>query len=214
MKKGLLLLGALALASLLVGLNGCILQTTEITIVVSDLVCTSFEEDHNSENYTDETVTVHTLFDDLDGILADNRLTKDDIESVSVDGVYYQVVTGPTPPPAPATEWTVSGSIWIEVNGGGPVLIATYQPVELTGPMTDPVQIDTDDAGLAELNAALEAYRTGSYPTIVFTADREAGGISPTPTPESPFTMTWNGCLSMSVDFTEEYDIYDMFPGE
>jgi len=219
MKRGLLLLGALTLVSLLVVLNGCILQTTEITIVVGDFVCTSFEESHDSENYMDETVTVDdSFFEDLDEILADNGLTKDDIEEVSVIGVYYQVVTGPTPPPAPATGWTVSGRIWIEVDGGGRELIATSPPIVLTEPMADPVQITTDDAGLAELNAAVNAYLTtanpGSYPTIVFTADREAGDISPTPTPGSPFTLTWNGCLSMRVAFTEEYDIYDMFPGE
>ena len=214
MKKGLLLLGALALVSLLVGLNGCILQTTEITIVISDFVCTGFEENHDSENYTDETVTVDdSFFADLDEILDDNGVSKDNVEDVSVLGAYYKVVTGPTNPP-----WTVSGRIWIEVNGGGPVLLATYPSVVLTGPMIDPVEIETEEAGLAELNVALNAYLaaadTGSYPTIVFTADREEGDISPTPTPGSPFTMTWNGCLSMRVDFTEEYDIYDMFPGE
>ena len=214
MKKGLLLLGALALVSLLVGLNGCILQTTEITIVISDFVCTGFEENHDSENYTDETVTVDDSFlEDLDEILADNGMTKDDVEDVSVVAAYYQVVTGPTNPP-----WTVSGRIWIEVNGGGPVLLATYPSVVLTGPMIDPVEIETEEAGLAELNVALSAYLAaagpGDYPTLVFTADREAGDISPSPTPGSPFTMTWNGCLSMRVEFTEEYDIYDMFPGE
>ena len=136
MKKGLLLLGALTLVSLLVGLNGCILQTTEITIVISDFACTSFEEHHDSENYTDETATVDdSFFTDLDGILDDNGIPKDAVESVSVVGVYYQVVTGPTNPP-----WTVSGRIWIEVDGGGRELIATSPPIVLTGPMTDPVQ--------------------------------------------------------------------------
>lgn len=218
MKKVFPLLGALMLVSLLVGLNGCILQTTEITIVITDFVCTGFEENHDSENYTDETVTFDdSFFDDLDAILADNDMTKDDIEGVSVVHVYYQVVTGPTDPPAPATNWTVSGRVWIEVDGGGPVLIAAYQDVVLTGPMADPIAIDTDPAGLAELDAALEAYLAaapGSNPTIVFTADRETGDIDPSPTPGSPFVMTWNGCVSMRVDFVEEYDIYDLFPGE
>jgi hypothetical protein len=215
MKKVFPLLGALMLVSLLVGLNGCILQTTEITIVITDFVCTGFEENHDSENYTDETVTFDdSFFDDLDAILADNDMTKDDIEAVSVVGVFYQVTDGPTAPPAPATNWTVSGRIWIQVDGGPLVLIAEYQPIVLTGPMTDPVAIDTNDAGLAALDAALEDYLAGGYPTIVFWADRETGDIDPTPTGVSPFIMEWNGCVSMEVDFVEEYDIYDLFPGE
>ena len=210
MKKVLPLLGVLMLASLLVGLNGCILETTEITLVITDYVCTGFEENHDSENYTDETVTFDDdFFDELDEILDDNDMTKDDIDGVSVVGVYYQVVTGPTNPP-----WTVSGRIWIEVDGGGPVLLATYQSVVLTGPMADPIAITTVEAGLTALNAALEDYLAGGYPTIVFTADRETGDIDPSPSALAPFVMTWNGCVSMRVDFVEEYDIYDLFPGE
>lgn len=217
MKKGLLLLGALVLVSLLVGLNGCILQTTEITIVITDFVCTGFEENHDNENYMDEIVMVgDAFFDVLDTILEDNDMTKDIVADASVVGVYYQVVAGPTNPP-----WTISGRIWIEVDGGGPVLIATYQNVALTEPMADPMQITTVEAGLAEVDAALDAYlaaaNPGNYPTIVFTADREAGDISPTPGPaenDEDLVMTWNACLAMRVDFTEEYNIYDMFPGE
>ena len=53
MKKFLPLLGATLLLGLLIGLSGCILETTELTIVVSDFACTRFEEEHYNENYTD-----------------------------------------------------------------------------------------------------------------------------------------------------------------
>ncbi len=218
MKKTLPLLGALMLVSLLVCLNGCILQTRTITITVTDLICTGFEEEHDDENYTDATITFDdVVFEEMDEILADNDMTKDDVEQVSVIGVYHQVVTGPTPPPAPATGWTVSARLWVEVDGGEPTLIASYRDIVLTVPMVEPARITTNDAGLAVLNAALEDYLSednpGNYPTIVFHADRETGDISPSPTEESPLIMTWNGCLSIRADFTEEFDIYDMFPG-
>lgn len=219
MKKTLLLLGALILVSFFACGNGCILHTRTLTIVVTDYVCTGFEENHDDENYTDDTVSVDQAFwEDLDAILADNDMTKADIEGASVSGVYYQVITGPTSPPPPDTEWTVSGMIWVEVDGGGPVLIATYQSVALSGPMAEPMRITTVQAGLDVLDDAIVAYLEagdpGDYPELVFYADHETGDIDPSPTGDHPLIMTWDGCLSMRIDFTEEYDAYDMFPAD
>ena len=113
--------------------------------------------------------------------------------------------------------FTSSKVPWVEIDDGPMVLIATYQSVVLTGP-TDYIRIDTVDAGLAALDAAMEQYLAAAspidYPTIVFYSSRELGDIDPSPTAQEPFIMTWDGCLSMRVDFTQEYDIYDVFPGE
>ena len=214
MRKVLPLLGAMALLSLLVGLSGCVLETKTLTIVITDYVCIGFEENHDDENYTDDTVTFDdSFFEDLDALLADNDMTKDDVEAVSVVGVYYQVTAGPTNPP-----WTVAGRIWIEIDGGGQVLLAEYEDLLLTGTMADPIRIRTFDPGLAVFNVALETYLSesnpGNYPVIVFTSDREQGDIDPSPTLGAPFVMSWNGCLSMRVDFTEEYDVFDLFPSD
>jgi len=213
MKKALLLLGAAALVCLLLTLSGCILETTTVTIVVTDYVCTGFTEDHDSENYMDESETIDdSFFLDLDTLLQENDLTKDDVVSAEVLGAFYQVTSGPSFGP-----WDVSGSIYVSVDGGPHVLVATYQIINLSGPMTDPVRIDTYEGGLDVLNAAIDQYLSADnpamYPEITFYADRETGDIDPSPTPAEPFQMTWNGCLSMRVDFTEQYDVYDMFPG-
>jgi len=214
MKKVLLLLGAIALLGLLACLSGCILHTRTLTIVVTDYVCTGFEENHDDENYMDETETVDdSFFEDLDNILADNDLTKDDIESVDVVGAYYKVTSGAANGP-----WTVSGKVWVQVDGGALVVIAEYQSVVLTGPMAEPMRITTNQDGLDVLVAALEQYLAasdpGGYPTITFYADRELGDISPSPTELIPFVCTWDGCLSMEVNFIDEYDVYDLFPGD
>lgn len=221
MKRALLLLGALAVASLIICLGGCILHTRTLTITISDYVCTGFSEDHNSENYTGDNVTVDdSFFADLDEILMDNDMTKADVEGGYVVGVYYQVESGPTPPPAPATDWTVSGQVWVQVDDRPRILIATYQSVELTPGMgpADAVRIETVPPGLAELDYAIELYlgedNPFNYPDVVFTANRANGDIDPSPTLDFPFVMDWNGCLSMRVDFTEEYDVYDIFPGD
>jgi hypothetical protein len=219
MKKALLLIGALVLVSFFACGNGCILHTREITIVVTDYVCTGFDENHDDENYMDETVSFDdTFWEDLDAILAENELTKDDIEGANVAGVYYQVITGPTPPPAGFTEWTVSGRIWVELDGGGPVLIATYQSVGLSAPMAAPMRITTVQTGLDVLDAAMVQYLTADdpddYPDLVFYADRETGDINPSPSEAFPFVMTWDGCLSMRIDFIEKWDVYDMFPAD
>jgi hypothetical protein len=214
MKRVLLLLGAIALVGLLACLSGCILHTRTLTIVVTDLVCSEFREDHDDENYMDETETVDDdFFEQLDVILADNDLSKDDIESVDVTGAYYKVKTGAANGP-----WTVSGRIWVQVDGGALVEICSYQSVVLTGPMAEAERIETNEAGLDVLVAALEQYlatdNPGMYPTITFYADREVGDISPSPTEMIPFVCTWDGCLSMEVNFTEEYDVYDLFPSD
>jgi hypothetical protein len=215
MKKFLPLLGAIALVSLLAGLNGCILETKELTIVITDYVCTGFEENHDDENYTDHTASLDdSFFEDLDDILADNDMTKDDVEGASVVGVYYQLVDGPTNPP-----WTVSGAVWVSVDGADPVLVASYQSVvldtEVSSP-ADPVRIDTEPAGLQALNEAIQQYLSasdpGGYPDIVFYSGME--DIDPSPAPGSEFVLLWNGCLSMKVSFTEEYEVYDLFPGD
>ena len=219
MKKFLPLLGAALLVGLTIGLSGCILETTEITIVVSDIVCTTFEEEHYNENYTDGIASLDdSFFEDLDVILLDNELTKADIESVSVVGVYCKVNDnpGPTLPELPALGWTVSGRVWVEVDDEGPALIATYQSVLVDGP-TDYFRIETVQAGLDELDTAIARYLTTNepwmYPDIVFTSDRELDDIDPSPTLDFPLIMTWDGCLSMRVAFTEEYETYDLFPG-
>ena len=216
MKKFLPLLGATLLLGLLIGLSGCILETTELTIVVADFACTGFEEEHYNENYTDGVASLDdSFFADLDIILLDNELTKADIESVSVVGVYYKVLTGPTPPPAPAVEWEVTGVVGISIDGGmPPVVIATYQTVTLSGP-TDYIRIETVQAGLDALDYAIAQYLNAAgpweYPDITFYSGME--NIDPSPTAGDPFLMTWDGCVSMRVAFTEEYETYDLFPG-
>jgi hypothetical protein len=218
MKKALLLLGAIVLVSFFACGNGCILHTRDITIVVTDYVCTGFTENHDDENYMDDTVSLdEDFFEDLDYILADNELTKDDIENATVAGVYYKVLTGPTPPPPGFTEWTVSGRIWVSIDGEDSELIAEYQSVLLSGP-TDYIRIMTDDDGLDVLENAIDAYLLeddpDDYPEIVFHADRETGDINPSPSEAYPFVMEWHGCLSMRIDFVEEFDVYDMFPAD
>lgn len=218
MKKFLPLLGATLLVGLLVGLSGCILETTELTIVVADFVCTGFEEEHYNENYTDGVESLDDSFlTDLDVILLENELTKADIESVAVVGVYYRVRENPDPtdPPLPATEWNVSGVVGVSVDGSmPPVVIASYQHVLLSGP-TDYIRIETEAAGLAVLDDAIAQYLGAAgpweYPEIVFYSGME--DIDPSPTAGDPFIMTWDGCLSMRVAFTEEYETYDLFPG-
>jgi hypothetical protein len=217
MKKALLLIGALVLVGFFACGNGCILHTTSLTIVVTDYVCTGFEENHDDENYTDDNVSVdETFWEDLDGILADNDMTKADIEGASVSAVYYRVISGPTSPPPPDTAWTVSGRIWVVIDDEDPELLAEYQSVVLTGP-TGYIRIMTEDDGLDVVDAAIEAYLAASdpddYPELTFSADREVGGIDPSPTVAHPFVMEWQGCLSMSINFIDEYDVYDMFPG-
>jgi len=216
MKKFLPLLGATLLVGLVIGLSGCILETTELTIVVSDFACTTFEEEHYNENYTDGVASLDdSFFEDLDVILLENELTKADIESVSVVGVYYKVLTGPTDPPLPALEWDVSGVVGISIDGGmPPVVIASYQHVSLSGP-TDYIRIETLPSGLAVLDDAIAQYLDAAgpweYPDITFYSGME--NIDPSPTAGDPFIMTWDGCLSMRVAFTEEYETYDLFPG-
>jgi hypothetical protein len=213
------LVGALVLVSFFACGNGCVIETRELTIVVTDYVCTKYEEEHYDENYMDpmETVT-ETFWQDLDDVLAENDMTKDDVEGASVSGVYYRVLEGPTAPPPGYTEWTVSGRILVQLGDDIPVLIARYQSVALTegmgSPDSDYFRIMTEDAGLDVLDLALEQYLDGGYPEVTFYSDHEVDDIDPSPSGDWPFVMDWEGCLSMRIDFVEEYDVYDMFPAD
>jgi hypothetical protein len=212
MKKALLLVGAIVLVSFFACGNGCILQTRELTIVVTEFVCSEFNENHDDENYMDEIVDVtQDFWEDLDGILADNGMTHDDIIEAEVLGIFYKITEGPTNPP-----WDVAGRFWVNVDGTEE-LIADYQFETLTGP-TDYIELDPVQDGLDLLSAALEQYLTATdpseYPVVFFKADRETGDIDPSPSPAEPFVMTWHGCLQMRVDFVEEFDVYDMFPAD
>jgi hypothetical protein len=212
MKKALLLLGAIILVSFFACGNGCLLHTRELTIVVTQFVCSEFNENHDDENYMDEIVDVtQDFWEDLDEILADNGMTHEDIIEAEVLGIYYKIITGPTNPP-----WDVAGRFWVNVDGVEE-LIADYQFETLLGP-TDYVELIPVQDGLDLLSAALEQYLTATdpseYPVVFFKADRETGDIDPSPTPAEPFIMTWHGCLQMRVDFVEEFDVYDMFPAD
>jgi len=212
MKKALLLISALILVGFFACGTDCIIHTRELTIVVTEFVCSEFTEDHNDENYMDEIVEVTPEFwEDLDDLLADNGMTHGDILDAEVLGIYYKVITGPTNPP-----WDVAGRFWVNVDGVQE-LVADYQFETLTGP-TDYIELVPVQDGLDLLTDALQQYLAATdpsgYPTVFFTADRETGDIDPSPSPERVFQMTWHGCLQMRIDFTEEFDVYDMFPAE
>ena len=157
------------------------------------------------------------MTDELNDILEDNGISRDDVTSARLISVTYQV----TDPDPGGTDWTISGMITIQYRDQGPTPIIDYDSVLLSTITSAPGYADLNDDGVAILHQAIDEFLTvadpDTLPGITFVAQQST--VTPTPTddeedPPGRMDFRWHACLRMYITLEEEFDWPDPWPGD
>jgi len=198
---------ALAVALLLVGLalsgSDCILEEKVIQLVVLGESCTDeFDEYHTTDNWT--TPRTYDVSDELDEILEDNDIHKDQIISAEIVSATYMVTE------APVHDWLLSGTITIEY-GTEYETIVNYTNQSLWEIDGVAKYADLNEDGVDVFHHAVRDYLEGASPVLTFAV--ENGDVDPDPSGADPIDFKWVACLKIYVIVEEEYDWPDVFRG-
>ena len=172
-----------ALAALVAIGSGCILEDTGIEIVIKDVYCMTFEEDHESETFV--TPSTINLAEELDQALEDNDVSPDQVVRASMIIATYQV-TDP-----PAHDWTLTGQITVERTDivEGPEVIVDYASQALSDCTDAPVFADLNEDGVNLINDAIEDYLNGMDPILLFKVQN--GDCDPSPSESDRLVFEW-----------------------
>lgn len=201
MKKNLTWVVALLLVGLALGGSDCIFEEKVIQLVILGESCTDeFDESHVTDNWT--TPRTYDVSDELDDILADNDIDKDQIISAEIISATYMVTE------APVHDWDLSGTITVDYNSG-PETIVNYTDQSLFAIDGVAAYADLNQAGVDEFHEAIQSYLAGSSPVLTFAV--ENGDVDPNPSEQDPIEFKWIACLKIYVIVEEAYDWPDIF---
>ena len=165
MKKILTAIALMIPIVLALGLGGCLLEDREIQIVLNDEFCHEFVEYHTSENYTNPAVL--ELGEDLDSLLVDNDIARDQIIDVYLVSGSYKIEEF-----SHTHNWEIRGIITVErldISGVGPDTLITYDEISLEDELGITTFVDLHGDGVGIINQALDDYRDGGHPTLQLT---------------------------------------------
>ena len=194
MKKVFIAFALMVPLALAIGLGGCLLEDREVEIVLNDEHCEEFVEYHTEENYT--TPTILELGEDLDSLLVDNDVSRDQLVDAFLVSGYYEVTQF-----THTHDWEIGGIITIErldITGVGPDTLIVYPEISLEDKLGDKTRVDLHADGVAIVNQAMDAYIAGANPTLQLTV--VSGEVGPTsPTVSDPLDFIWEACLNVQV---------------
>lgn len=194
-----------ALIALVAIATGCILEDTGVEIVIKDVYCLPFEEDHESETFvTPETIN---LADELDAALDDAGVDRDQVVRGGMIAATYEV-TDP-----PAHNWTLTGGITVERTDivAGPDTIIHYTSQSLMGAYGAPVVADLDEDGVNLINDAIDDYIAGGSPILLFKVVN--GDCDPSPSASDRLVFEWEACVLYYAVIVDTLSVPDPFPG-
>ena len=195
-----------AVALLLVGLalsgSDCILEEKVIELVVLGETCVDFDESHVTDNWT--TPETHDIADELDDILADNGIDKNQIISAEVISVTYEV----TELPEDAPDWRLWGAITVEYLGDLETFV-NYSDERLSDLDGVAKYADLNEDGIDVIHNAIDSYLLDGSPVVTFRV--ENGDVDPNPSVEVPIVFSWKACLKIYVIVEEDYEWPDIF---
>lgn len=196
-KASLLLL----LLGLILGLSNCIMEDRTVELVVSGSTCVDFSQfDTTATFHSDPAIVYYT--DELDQILQDNDVSRDDIVAIKLVSASYGVTNN-----FDQHDWTISGSITVaRIDFGhiqGPVDLVTYTSQSVSDALGKTVPARLDSAGVAIMDSAFVDFINGVNPILVFQVVN--GSVVPSPNESDPIQFDWNACIW--VDFVTKTDL-------
>jgi hypothetical protein len=203
MKATLKVIGLVALLCALAVSGGCLLEEKVIEIVLSGETCADFEEDHATGDFTSESVLAYG--EEIDDILDENDIDRDDISQAFVMGGSYEVTSF-----SHTHDWTVGGSIFVERVGGGeePDTLLKYTSQSIEEALDNQIWAELHPDGVSVLNEALDDFLDGHNPILRFTI--ENGTTTPEPSGSDRIVFDWQTCIKMHLIYVEEFDFPDM----
>jgi hypothetical protein len=205
MNRTMRLITVSALAAVVAIGTGCILEDTDVQIVIKDVYCLTFEENHESATF----VTPRTidLAEKLDEALAENDVDREDLVRGAMIVATYQV-TDP-----PVHDWTLTGAITVERTdiADGPETVIDYASQALSDCTDEPVFADLNEDGVELINDAIDDYIAGMNPVLLFKVVNSA--CSPTPSSGNPLVFDWEACVFYYAVIEKTLEVVDPFPG-
>jgi hypothetical protein len=203
MKATFKVIGLVALLCVLTLSVGCVLEEKVIEIVLSGETCADFEEDHETGDFTSESILAYG--DEIQDILNDNGISRDDISKAFVVGGSYEVTDFEH-----SHDWTVGGSIFVERVGGGanPDTLLKYTSQSLKEALDNQIWAELHADGVDVLNQALADFLNGANPILRFTVQN--GTTTPEPSSFDRIIFDWQTCIKMQLIYVEEFDFPDI----
>lgn len=199
-------LGAVsALVALVAIATGCIMEDTGVEIVIKNVYCLPFEEDHETETFT--TPETLDLAEELDQALDDAGVDRDQIVRGGMIAATFEV-TDP-----PAHDWTLTGGITVERTDivDGPETIIHYTSQSLMDAYGAPVLADLDEDGVDLINDAIDDYIAGGSPVLLFKVVN--GDCDPNPSGSDRLVFDWEACVLYYAVIVDTLNLPDPFPG-
>jgi len=190
---------------LALGMTSC-MEEKVIEIVLGHETSVDFSQNSASEIFTDtEEIELGTEIDDA---LADAGFTKEDIVDAFTVSVGYGVTMYEG-----ATDWIISGEVTVErtdiLGPRDPVVLINYASQSVPDALGKRISAELTTEGVAVMDAALDDYLGGLYPTLEFVVNN--GSVSPAPSEGNRIIFDWRAWLTMQIIFTQTYDIPDPF---
>lgn len=205
MNKTMKLVTMTTLAVLAILATGCITEKVGVEIVIRDTHCMPFAEDHETETF----VTPYTLnlADELNEVLEDNDLDRDQLTDGAMFAAKYEVTV------PPEHDWQLTGEITVErVDvASGPETVVNYTSQSLLDAYGAPVLGDLNASGVDLINDAIQDYIDGQDPVLLFKVVN--GDCDPSPSSEDRLVFEWQACVYYYAVVLDSLDTVDVFPG-
>jgi hypothetical protein len=208
MKKVLVAAALMIPIALALGLGGCLVEDREVEVVLNQEHCEEFVEHHTTENYT--TPTIIELGEDLDRLLADNDVSREDIVNAFLVSAFYEVTEF-----MHTHDWEITGAITVQrlhVTGAEPETLIVYSELSLEDKLGEKTQVVLHPDGVAVVNTAMADYIAGGNPAIQLMVVNGAVGET-SPSVGDPLDFVWEACLNIQVVVTIDTEIFNFMGG-
>jgi hypothetical protein len=188
--------------------GGCIMEDRVVELVVNESTCVEFEQDE----YTVTFMTPVTVWyaDEINKILEDNDISRDDIVTARLVSANYGVTEFPDHP-----DWLISGSVTIQREDStrqedmDPNTLWSYQDLSVYAAIGKKIPAILNQEGVGVLNRALDDFLAGRNPVLTFRV--ENANVTPTPTTENRLIFKWKGCISVDIVAKSDIEVPDPF---
>ena len=194
MQKRFARLALISTICVLVFASGCLYDATTGQVVVTEQICVLFRQ--HQETGTFATTEICDKFKTrLEGLLAENGASPEDVVSLGVVGGTYKVVDSKFD-----HDWVITSSVTVTRQDDpqgpimdGPALFVGETTQSLTAAQKNKLTANLDAAGIQLIDDALADVLAGGDPRVLVTM--EGASISPVPSTEDPLDFKWLACI-------------------
>lgn len=185
--------------------TGCILEDKVVQVIFTGQTSAEFSQNSQSEEFLNTTVVNYT--EQIDEILADNDIGRDEIETALLVSASYGVTSYQQ-----AGDWVISGAILVnrqDITIAEDTLVS-YTDQSVRDALGKKIPAKTHAAGINIINQALSDYIAGTHnPVIEFTVVNST--VDPTPSAGNPIIFDWKAWLIVQVILENTFEVPDPF---